>query len=239
MLFRSISEVLGGLTRKEIEDRKARGYRKAAAVLGDPNDLPKPKLQKVGQKANQPKRRIKEEALDELSIISPKTVNKVVRTGSKAAAVATAVAKHPVLAAKVAGERISRATKLAKRLIQHNARKKDAEKRLSQSSSPFPQDMHQTQQANPTSDTGNGVVRRNWNTLMGRDADYKPQSQSKTGRGGRLVRNVVGGTLNFADRALSSAMGGALEETTRRNPLIGNKKIIKVRKRINNPNETH
>ena len=74
---------------------------------------------------------------------------------------------------------------------------------------------------------------------MGRDADYKPQSQAKTGRGGRLVRNVVGGTLNFADRALSSAMGGALEETTRRNPLIGNKKIIKVRKRINNPNETH
>jgi|688.fasta_scaffold00027_95 hypothetical protein len=53
MVAADMNEALGGLTRQEIEDRKKRGFKKAADVLPDPRDIKIKPLVKIKKKVSE------------------------------------------------------------------------------------------------------------------------------------------------------------------------------------------
>lgn len=67
MVSAEMNEVLGGMTRAEIEAKKKAGYRKAADVLQDPRDI-KIKISSMGRKKSTKKKAVEEEILDELTV---------------------------------------------------------------------------------------------------------------------------------------------------------------------------
>ena len=62
MVSAEMNEVLGGMTRAEIEAKKKAGYRKAADVLQDPRDI-KIKISSIGRKKSTKKKKELEEDL--------------------------------------------------------------------------------------------------------------------------------------------------------------------------------
>lgn len=198
----ALDEIFGGMTKKDVEDRRERGYKRASEVLGDPTRKLKPlvKLKPVKKK------KVTEETLDEAGL-APTRVGKVYR----AARYAQGAIKNPKAAAAVAGERL----KAAGRIIRNQMAKKSAEKAQS-SDSPFPQGMHQTQTSTDTLKRP-GRLQRNINTLMGREPGYiKPEKtpEQKGGRAGKAIRMAgqgIGKAYSGWGNVLSRANSGTLE----------------------------
>lgn len=152
------AEAFGGLTQKEIEDRKKRGFVPASTVLRDPRDIKIPLRKKEDKK----KKRVSEETLDE-------------------AGLGDAV-------------RSARALQQAGPAVVSQFRAAMALKRLGRGNRPTPK-----QQTNRP-----GMIRRNINTLMGREPGYvdtrtpEEKMMQKGGRGGKVIRAVGKGIVGAA-----------------------------------------
>ena len=141
MIASEMNEAAGGLTAKEIADRRARGFVKASEVLRDPRDI-EITLNKNVRKIK--KKKVVKEAAPE---VQPDPEGKV-RGGQtrpvkgtfrrKAAAAVLKTARKVGSAAGEAAVRINRAKEVWNQYQQQ---------KQSQTQSPFPTDMHQTQQA--------------------------------------------------------------------------------------------
>ena len=80
----NMQEVFGALSKKDIEDRRKAGYRKASEVLGDPRA--KENLSPAARKIKQAekKRKVSEEALDEAGLAPSSLRARIYKKGLKA-----------------------------------------------------------------------------------------------------------------------------------------------------------
>lgn len=137
-----MDEAFGGLTKKEIEDRKKKGYVKASDVLQDPRDI------KISMRKKESAKRKK---VSEAVEVQPDPEGRV-RGGSakkgtfrrKLGAAAIKTVRKTTRTIGDIGAEVAGRVSAAKQAYQ-------AHKAAQQSASPFPTDMHQTQQsAEPT-----------------------------------------------------------------------------------------
>ena len=135
------AEAVGGLTKADIEARRKAGYRKASDVLDDPRDRPLPL---VGSKRKSP---VKRKKVNEMVDVQPDPEGRIRGGNSRpvkgtfkrkvAAGVLKTARKMGNIAADTANK-VSRAKEVWGEYQKQKAQ---------QSASPFPTDMHQTQQA--------------------------------------------------------------------------------------------
>ena len=192
------AEVFGGKTRAEAEKEiRARGLtpRKASDVLPDPRDI-KISMRKKDDK----KKRVSEETLDELT------------AGDVAKGVGYA-AGRTIRAGGDVAHRLKRTYRLV-RMKRHQA----------QSQKPTgDQDLRKTFGVEKPEDKKRpGIIRRNVNTLMGRQAGYvKPEKSpeekemergGKIGKGVRAVGKGVGKAWGVWGNVLRAGQSGNLEE---------------------------
>lgn len=175
-----MDEAFGGLTKKEIEDRKKKGYVKASDVLQDPRDIKIPMRKKESAK----RKKVSEEALDELSV------------GDVAKGVGHVAGKAIKTAGDV-GYRVKRTYRLL-RMKRHQA----------QSQQPTgDEDLRKTFGVERPEDKKRpGVIGRNLNTLMGRKPGYvKPETpeDEKGGNVGKAVRTGAKAGAKVAKAAFS------------------------------------
>lgn len=179
---KQIQAEMFGMTRAEIEAKKKAGYRKAADVLGDPRDI---KISVKKKDDNKKKKSVKEETLDELT------------AGDVAKGVGYAAGKAIRAGVRTGGDvayRLKRAYRLV-RMKRHQA----------QSQKPTDdQDLRKTFGVERPEDKKRpGIVQRNINTLMGRQAGDTPEPTKPENRGGRVgkVARRVGIGLSAALQA--------------------------------------
>lgn len=214
MIAAQLDEVMGALTKDEIEDRRRRGYLKAADVLGDPM---KSKLPFLGRKPEEAKakstkkvkskkkssnaksnaklkahvKKIKVKHLKEIAV-QPDPEGRVAGGSSK-----PMKQKENPLMRKLA----AKAIKIGKKVGGAEFRKGYfATKKELGTEKPKDTDVRVKRKAPPTSTTPkkddednkpkNSWVRRNVNTFM----DRSPDENAKPSRGGRLGK-AVGGVL--------------------------------------------
>lgn len=194
----ALHEIFGGMSKKETEARRAAGYRKASEVLGDP-DKPA-KLSSATKKYRatlvKKKKKVSEETLDEM-----RAPGEVPGSDERKLNALQLRALRKVVASDKKAASAFRSEYLSKRKAQI---------------APEPRITTTDAKKRP------GVIRRNINTLMGRDAGYvKPEKspeEKEMQRGGR-----VGKGLRMAGKGISKAYGawgnvvrsgmsGALEE---------------------------
>ena len=200
-----MDEAFGGLTKKEIEDRKKKGYVKASDVLQDPRDI------KISmRKKESAKRKKVSEAVD----VQPDPESRV--RGGKAkpvkgtfkrkfgAAAIKAVRKGSRVVGDIGSEIVGRAS-AAKQAYQ-------AHKKSQQSSdTDVNANLRKTFGVEKSTDRKMpGLVKRNVNTLLGREPDYDKSKLSqddkikKSGRLGKFVRGQAGEVLSNIKSAASS-----------------------------------
>lgn len=160
------AEVFGRLSPKEIEDRKKAGYRKATEVLGDPTRQKMKPLVKLKKKITKV---VKEDSLDEAGLGSAVKVVRKLGPVRKAIASKLFKAKREFIKGYKKGEAGSTSDD---DFAKHAARAAGSEP--SHGTSP------DAEVKRP------GVIQRNINTLMGRQAGDTPKSASPENRGGRV-----------------------------------------------------
>lgn len=191
-----MDEGVGGLTKKEIEDRKARGYVRASEVLPDPREI-KMKLNKKVVK----KKVVKEAA----PAVQPDPESKVRGGEAKSAPVkgtfkrkaAAAVLKTARKVGTAAGDvavRLSRAKTALQAYKDERAAAKGAEVAKKRKAAPAPADRPEVDKT-----TGRpNVIARNLNTLVGKEPGYKAEPKKEIEKGGK-----VGKALNLGYRGIS------------------------------------
>ena len=158
-----------GMSKAEIEAKKKAGYRKAADVLGDPRDI---KIEPLVKTKKIKKKTVKEETLDELT------------AGDVAKGVGYA-AGRAIRAAGDVAHRLKRTHRLI-RMKRHQA----------QSQKPTgDQDLRKTFGVEKPEDKKRpGIIKRNINTLMGREAGHvepkKSPEEKEMERGGRVGKVI-------------------------------------------------
>lgn len=187
------AEAFGGLTKSEIEDRKKKGFVKASDVLLDPRDIKIPLRKKEAAKR---RKKVSEETLDEAGL------------GQGARIAHKGRAKHPIL------------TSIARNIQKVRVGYRVGYRKSQQSQQPTTSDdeaMLRAAGAEPSTSPKStatkrpGIVRRNVNTLMGREPGYvapEKTPEQKGGRAGKAVRFAAKGWANV----LRSGMSGPLEE---------------------------
>ena len=199
---KQIQAEMFGMSRAEIEAKKKAGYRKAADVLGDPRDIKIKPLVKT--------KKIKKKKVTEAVEVQPDPEGRV-RGGSakkgtfrrniRAARIKGArkiIQKGGELGGSIAagavgaGQEIKSRVSAAKQAYQaHKASQQKA------SQSPFPSNMHRTQSQDQSREMPS-FVKRNVNTLLGREPDYDKSKLTQddkirqSGKLGKYVRSAVG-----------------------------------------------
>lgn len=175
--------------RAGVEARKAAGFRKATDVLGDPSKSKLKPLVKLKKKKT-----VKEETLDEAGLGDAAKIVHKLSPIRKAVASRLFKAKREFMKGYKKGASSSTSDD---EFAQHAARSAGAEPSHAAAETP--------------KTTRNGIVRRNWNTLNGREPGYKPEPKTPEQKGGRL-----GKAARFAGKTwgniLSKGMSGPLEE---------------------------
>lgn len=171
-----LDEIFGGMSKKEIEDRRKAGYRRASEVLGDPTAT---KLSPAAKKyrASLKKKKVSEETLDEAGL------------GDAARIVHSMTGGEKKLFKSATAGNMADALKL---------RASMKNKKLAATSSDYKRP---------------GIIKRNINTLMGRDPGYvdtRSEKQKEMEKGGRVGKFVRGG-YGLLGRVLSQAQSGTLE----------------------------
>ena len=169
-------------TKAEIEEKKRQGYRRASEVLGDPSKKMKPLV------------KLKKKKVTEAVDVQPDPESRV--RGGKAKP-AKGTMKRNIMAAVARGIRkTARAAGTAAGNVAVAAHR--AREASSQSTSPFPSDMHKTQTTQTTDKKEPGWIKRNVNTLLGREPDYDKSTLTQndkikqSGRAGKMVRSFAG-----------------------------------------------
>ena len=219
MFAANMHEVVGGLTKAEIEARRKAGYKRASEVLGDPRD-------KETKRMNPSAKLVKKKVVEAVDV-QPDPEGKV-RGGEqkvgnmpkgtfkrKAAAVAV---KGIRKTARVAGAVAGKAAVGAERAKSaYNAYKelRAASKASGKSSDADYAKAAGAEPSHPKSVSSNkrpGIVKRNINTLMGREPghvdDRTPEEKlrAKGGRAGKAARFVAGGVAGGVGRAVRSVV---------------------------------
>jgi hypothetical protein len=196
------AEVMGGMSKQDIEKRRKAGYVRASEVLPDPRDYDmdlkidgKPKIKKPALKR---KKKVSEETLDEAGL-APTKVGKVYRAGLKA------------------GGGIGSRLGLAKHTIQTYMQQRK-QKKADVSDDDFAQQASKAAGAEPSHvETPKvnrpGRLQRNINTLMGRKPNEGPEKtppEERGGRAGKAVRQYGSFMKSFAGR-IASGLGEDIE----------------------------
>lgn len=176
MVAADMNEALGGLTRKEIEDRKKAGYKKASDVLPDPRDIKIKPLVTVKKKVK--------EAVE----VQPDPEGRV--RGGKAKRGLSPIQRRMARIGLGAIRTIEKQKKAAQTsgwsgLHQQTPSASQEPKRRKAEPATEPKKTEMPEKT--------PWVRRNVNTALGRDPDYDPKdpkNQSRGGRAGRAVRGI-------------------------------------------------
>lgn len=181
MVAADMDEAFGGLTKKEIEDRKKKGFLKASDVLNDPRDIKIPLRKKEDKK----KKRVSEETLDEAGLAA-------------GAVAARELSKRPIakklFKAAMSLRRLGTPSQTSQQSPDHDLRKTFGVEKPGDKKRP-------------------GIIRRNVNTLMGRDAGYvKPEKspeEKEMQRGGKLGKGlrIAGKGVGLAGKGVGKAWG--------------------------------
>ena len=216
-----MDEIFGALTKADIEARRKSGYKKASEILGDPREKER-KSPRINPGAKILKKKVSE-AVDvepdpegRVRGGEPKS-GKPVKGTFKRKAAAVAV-KGIRKTARVAGAVAGKAAVGAERAkAAYNAYKelRSASKASGKSSDVDYAKAAGAEPSHPKSVSSNkrpGIVKRNINTLMGREPghvdDRTPEEKlrSKGGRAGKAARFVAGGVAGGVGRAVRSVV---------------------------------
>lgn len=177
------AEAFGGLTKAEIEDRKKRGFVPASTVLRDPRDIKIPLRKKEVVKK---RKKVTEETLDEAGL-------------GQGARIAHKGANHPILTSIARGiQKVRVGYRQGRRKAQQDTGDDwDSIAKRTAGSEP-------STSPKSTKTERPGIIRRNINTLMGREPGYvdtrtpEEKMMQKGGRGGKVVRAVGKGIAGAA-----------------------------------------
>ena len=208
MFAAKMDEAYGGLTNAEIEARKKAGYKKASEVLGDPRkeqlsdatkkyreERKKAEKKKEEKKSWFPKidmkkeKKISEETLDEDAMAGAADIMKTLRSKGIRGSIARSALR------KLRGRKTNYSP-----LKQAEKFGKDAESKVTP-----PEDKDQEPKYKRP-----GMIKRNINTLMGREPGYvdnrtpEEKLQSKGGRVGKVGRFVAKDVIGRGAKSLAS-----------------------------------
>lgn len=172
-------------TKAEIEAKKKAGYRKASDVLGDPAKIQLSAATKKYRKSVK-KKEVSEEQIDEAGL-APTKIGKLAR---------------PIL--KFAGK-LSQAKKVLSQYKQQKAADKHNQETDAERQSADLRKSHGVER--PEDKKTPGFIRRNVNTLIGREPGYTPTPTDDTQKGGR-----IGKVVRKTGKAVGRGIGAALSD---------------------------
>lgn len=188
MVAAQMDEALGGMTRAEIEAKKKAGYKKASDVLQDPRDIKIKPLVKVKKDKKKVSEAVEVKPDPEGRVRGGKSSRPVKGTFGRKVGAATikAVRKGSRVAGDIGAEVAGR-VRAAKQAYQAHKAAQAAQQDDSYLRKTFGVEKSKDKKRP-------GIIRRNVNTLMGRQAGYvepeKSPEEKEMERGGRIGKGI-------------------------------------------------